>query len=63
VPEKIKGTLALIILKSIHTLISPKIVHKLYFIATTRHLILLPLEYHVVIIALLTNLQRFFFIA
>jgi hypothetical protein len=63
VPEKIKGTLALIISKSIHTLISPKIVHKLYSVATAGHPMLLPLEYHVVIVALLTDLQRFFFIA
>jgi hypothetical protein len=44
-----------------HTLISPIIFYKLYSIATPGHLIPPLLEYHVVIIALIADLQRFFF--
>ncbi len=44
-----------------HTLISPIIVHKSYSVATPGHPMPLLLEYHVVIVALLADLQRFFF--
>ena len=63
VPENLKGTLALIISKPIHTLISPIIFHKLQSVVIPGHLISLLLEYHVMIVALMADLQRFFFIA
>jgi hypothetical protein len=53
VPEKITGTLALSILKSIYTLIPPVIFYKLYSVAIAGHL-----ENHVYIIALTPDLQR-----
>jgi hypothetical protein len=52
-----KGTLTLIISKSMHTLTSPIIFHKLYSVATPGHPMPLLLEYHVVIVALLADLQ------
>jgi hypothetical protein len=58
VPEKITGTLALSILKSIYTLIPPVIFYKLYSVAIAGHLKPLSLENHVYIIALTPDLQR-----
>lgn len=61
VPEKLIGTLALIISKSIYTIIYPIEFHKLYSTATPRHPKPLLLEYYVVIVALITDLKRFVF--
>jgi hypothetical protein len=52
------GTLTLSILKSVHTSISPIIFYKLCSVATPRHLEPLPLENHVRIVALTSDLQR-----
>jgi hypothetical protein len=58
VPEKIIGTLTSSILKSVHTLISPIFSYKLYSVATLRHSETLPLENHIRIVALTSDLQR-----
>jgi hypothetical protein len=61
VPEKLIGTLALIISKSIHTIRHLIEFYKLYSVATPGHPKPLLLEYYVVIVALITDLKRFVF--
>jgi hypothetical protein len=52
------GTLTLNILKSVHTLISPIILYKLYSVATPEHPKYRRLKNRVRIVALTLNLQR-----
>jgi hypothetical protein len=61
VPEKMIGTLILSISKSIHTLIPPIMLYKLYSVATPGHPKPLLLEYYVVIIAFTPDLERVLF--